>query len=110
MSSQALECSLLSCLCLLCKEDPLTAEEKYKTLVDKELLHIVSGYQLSDPKFIRNQENIPYCMHCLQEIDNNKHTLTECDACHYYVGHHACFRKAREQGNRMCLACGNVYQ
>jgi len=102
----------MSCLCLQClqckESDSLTQEEKYKKLLDKELLKIVSGYKLADLKFIRNENDIPYCLYCLKLIDNQKQTLIECDYCHYYVGHHACFRKAREQGNRLCKACGNV--
>jgi len=98
----------MSCFCLLCKEDSLTEQEKYKILLEKELLKIVSGYSLSDLKFIRNENDIPYCLYCLKLIDNKKQTLIECDHCHYYVGHHACFRKWREEGNRMCKACGNL--
>jgi hypothetical protein len=103
----SLQCGLMSCLCLLCKESSsLTQEENYKILLEKELLKIVGGYKLSDPKFIRNANDIPYCTYCLQLIDNQKQTLIECDKCHYYVGHYACFKKWREDGNRMCKICG----
>jgi hypothetical protein len=106
-----LNCGFMSCLCLLCKEDPITEEERYKTLIDNELLHVVSGYKLSDPKFIRNENDIPYCLYCVKRIDNQKQTLIECDKCHYYVGHYACFRKWKEtniRGTRCkrCKACG----
>lgn len=98
----------MSCLCLLCKEDPLTQEERYKNLLDKELLKIVCGYKLSDLKFIRNENDVPYCIFCAKLIDNQKQTLIECDHCHYYTGHYECFRKWRELGNRLCKACGHL--
>jgi hypothetical protein len=106
------DCGILSCLCLqhlrCTSSDSLSQEEKYKILLDKELLKIVGGYKLADLKFIRNENDIPYCMYCLKLIDNQKQTLIECDQCHYYVGHYDCFRKWREGGNRMCKACGTV--
>lgn len=110
----SLSCGLLlSCLQCLSK-DPLTEEERYKTLIDNELLHVVSGYKLSDPKFIRNENDIPYCMYCLMLIDNQKQTLIECDKCHYYVGHYACFcewKEANIRGTRCkrCKVCGSGY-
>lgn len=107
--SSLVHCGFFSCF--LCKEEPLTEEERYKTLIDNELLHVVSGYKLSDPKFIRNENDIPYCVYCLMLIDNQKQTLMECDTCHYYVGHYSCFRKWKETNTKYtrckrCKACG----
>ena len=107
-----LNCGRLSCDCLrylLCNQpDTLTEEERYKHLVDRELVNVVSGYKLSDSKFIRNQDGAPYCMYCLQIIDNHQYTLITCVKCHYYVGHYSCFRKWKEERNILCLACGSA--